>query len=105
MRQFAPRSPGSTPTHHPRPGATSAMKTADRIAIMLGSASVLAFLMGWALLDQLTGPIEAAAAEHAAREAAAEDNPSTIKVTREAECRWAVKPPILDGVLDDPCWK
>jgi hypothetical protein len=30
---------------------------------------------------------------------------STIQITREAECRWTDKPPILDGVLDDPCWK
>jgi len=28
-----------------------------------------------------------------------------VAVTREAECRWASKPPTLDGVLDDPCWK
>lgn len=28
-----------------------------------------------------------------------------IKVTRAAECQWAAKPPVLDGVLDDPCWK
>jgi hypothetical protein len=26
-------------------------------------------------------------------------------VTRQAVCRWAAKPPVLDGKLDDPCWK
>lgn len=26
-------------------------------------------------------------------------------ITREAVCRWAAKPPTLDGKLDDPCWK
>jgi hypothetical protein len=25
-------------------------------------------------------------------------------VTREAVCRWAAKPPVLDGKLDDPAW-
>lgn len=26
-------------------------------------------------------------------------------ITREAVCSWADKPPVLDGKLDDPCWK
>ena len=26
-------------------------------------------------------------------------------VTRQAVCRWADRPPVLDGKLDDPCWK
>jgi hypothetical protein len=26
-------------------------------------------------------------------------------VTRQATCRWAAKPPALDGKLDDPCWQ
>jgi hypothetical protein len=26
-------------------------------------------------------------------------------VTREAVCRWAVQPPVLDGKLDDKCWE
>jgi hypothetical protein len=26
-------------------------------------------------------------------------------VTPSAVCRWAVEPPVLDGKLDDPCWK
>jgi Carbohydrate family 9 binding domain-like len=26
-------------------------------------------------------------------------------VTREATCRWASKAPVLDGRLDDPCWR
>ena len=26
-------------------------------------------------------------------------------VTRQAVCRWANKPPVLDGKLDDPCWQ
>src|SRR5579875_2740813 len=26
-------------------------------------------------------------------------------VTREAVCRWAAQPPVLDGRLDDPCWQ
>ena len=26
-------------------------------------------------------------------------------VTREAVCRWAKKPPVLDGKLDDACWQ
>jgi Carbohydrate family 9 binding domain-like len=26
-------------------------------------------------------------------------------VTRTAVCRWAADPPVLDGKLDDPCWK
>ena len=26
-------------------------------------------------------------------------------VTREAYCRWAAKPPVLDGKLDDKCWE
>src|SRR3954447_25799938 len=30
---------------------------------------------------------------------------ATDIVTREAICRWASKPPVLDGKLDDPCWK
>jgi hypothetical protein len=27
------------------------------------------------------------------------------EVTLEATCRWAAQPPVLDGKLDDPCWK
>ncbi len=27
------------------------------------------------------------------------------EVTLQATCRWAVQPPVLDGKLDDPCWK
>jgi hypothetical protein len=26
-------------------------------------------------------------------------------VTRQAVCRWAAQPPVLDGKLDDPCWQ
>jgi hypothetical protein len=26
-------------------------------------------------------------------------------VTREAYCKWAKKPPVIDGKLDDPCWQ
>jgi hypothetical protein len=26
-------------------------------------------------------------------------------VTRQAYCKWAIKPPILDGKLDDACWQ
>ena len=26
-------------------------------------------------------------------------------VTREAVCRWAEQPPVLDGKLDDRCWQ
>jgi hypothetical protein len=26
-------------------------------------------------------------------------------VTRQATCKWAAKPPVLDGKLDDPCWQ
>ncbi len=26
-------------------------------------------------------------------------------VTRQAVCRWASQPPVLDGRLDDPCWQ
>jgi hypothetical protein len=26
-------------------------------------------------------------------------------ITRQAVCRWAAKPPVLDGKLDDPCWQ
>lgn len=26
-------------------------------------------------------------------------------VTRQATCRWAAQPPVIDGKLDDPCWK
>ena len=26
-------------------------------------------------------------------------------VTREAYCRWAAQPPVLDGKLDDKCWE
>jgi hypothetical protein len=26
-------------------------------------------------------------------------------VTRQAVCHWASKPPVLDGKLDDPCWR
>jgi len=26
-------------------------------------------------------------------------------VTRQAVCRWAAKPPVIDGKLDDLCWK
>lgn len=29
----------------------------------------------------------------------------TVAVTRDAECRRAGKAPVLDGVLDDECWK
>ncbi|MGC8639151.1 MAG: carbohydrate-binding family 9-like protein [Isosphaeraceae bacterium] len=31
--------------------------------------------------------------------------PEQDMVTRQAVCRWAEKPPVLDGKLDDPCWK
>jgi squalene-associated FAD-dependent desaturase len=30
---------------------------------------------------------------------------SSPEVTPEATCRWAATPPVLDGKLDDPCWK
>ena len=38
------------------------------------------------------------------------DSPATAQeandvVTREAVCRRAVRPPVLDGKLDDPCWQ
>jgi hypothetical protein len=26
-------------------------------------------------------------------------------ITRQAVCRWAARPPVLDGKLDDPCWR
>jgi Carbohydrate family 9 binding domain-like len=26
-------------------------------------------------------------------------------VTRQGICKWAAQPPVLDGKLDDPCWK
>jgi hypothetical protein len=26
-------------------------------------------------------------------------------VTRQATCKWAAQPPVLDGKLDDPCWQ
>jgi hypothetical protein len=26
-------------------------------------------------------------------------------ITRQAVCRWATRPPVLDGKLDDPCWR
>jgi hypothetical protein len=29
----------------------------------------------------------------------------TPLVTRNGVCRWAAKPPVLDGKLDDPCWQ
>src|SRR5262245_56897468 len=29
----------------------------------------------------------------------------TDVVTREAVCRWAANPPVLDGKLDDRCWQ
>ena len=29
----------------------------------------------------------------------------TDVVTREAVCRWAARPPVLDGKLDDRCWQ
>ena len=32
-----------------------------------------------------------------------EDEPPIV--TRRAICRWAAKPPVLDGKLDDPCWQ
>ena len=32
-------------------------------------------------------------------------DPEPDMVTRQAVCRWAAKPPVLDGKLDDPCWK
>jgi hypothetical protein len=31
--------------------------------------------------------------------------PGDDMVTRQAECRWASKPPVLDGKLDDSCWQ
>ena len=31
--------------------------------------------------------------------------PEQEMVTRQAVCRWASKPPVLDGKLDDPCWQ
>ena len=36
------------------------------------------------------------------------DTPAIIHtdiVTRQAYCKWAAKPPVLDGKLDDPCWQ
>jgi hypothetical protein len=30
---------------------------------------------------------------------------SSHEVTLQATCRWAAQPPVLDGKLDDPCWK
>ncbi len=30
---------------------------------------------------------------------------SSHEVTLQATCRWAARPPVLDGKLDDPCWK
>jgi hypothetical protein len=37
-----------------------------------------------------------------------DDSPSSKssqKVTLQATCRWAQEPPVIDGRLDDPCWK
>lgn len=37
---------------------------------------------------------------------ARQDAPSAGEiVARQAECRRALRPPVLDGKLDDPCWK
>jgi len=30
---------------------------------------------------------------------------SSHEVTLQATCRWTAQPPVLDGKLDDPCWK
>jgi hypothetical protein len=36
--------------------------------------------------------------------AAPDDKPKEPPATREATCRWAEAPPVLDGKLDDPAW-
>jgi hypothetical protein len=35
----------------------------------------------------------------------AQSSEAARDVTLEATCRWAKQPPVLDGRLDDPCWK
>jgi Carbohydrate family 9 binding domain-like len=55
------------------------------------------------LLVLLPGPVSAADPQRSSR-----DSPAIVHtdiVTRQAYCKWAVKPPILDGKLDDKCWE
>lgn len=47
----------------------------------------------------------ACAAIAAGPRAPAQDSTENDVVTRKAICRWAAQPPVLDGNLDDACWK
>ena len=60
------------------------------------------------LLALLSGPSAPSPQEPAPQKKGQRHPPELIEadmVTRQAVCRWADRPPVLDGKLDDPCWQ
>jgi hypothetical protein len=77
---------------------------------MLSAPRILVLLLGvwltWFLAIRSSPP--AAAQEPAERKTIRREPPEVVDgeiVTRQAVCRWAAQPPVLDGKLDDPCWQ
>jgi Carbohydrate family 9 binding domain-like len=64
-------------------------------SIMLSRCRILSTLFGLSLI------LLCAAAARGWQPADAKND----LVTRQAVCRWAATPPVLDGKLDDACWK
>jgi hypothetical protein len=77
---------------------------------MIPARRIIAVLLGLCLLSLVafgSGP-QAPPSEKAQGKKRSRSLPEVVEtdiVTREAICRWAAQPPVLDGKLDDKCWE
>ncbi len=73
------------------------------VFLILGLTACLAIAAGPRAEGQLQGPGSRDRPE--VKRLTPPEQVETDVVTREAVCRWAAKPPVLDGKLDDRCWQ
>jgi Carbohydrate family 9 binding domain-like len=82
------------------------MKPARRsipVLLVLGLTACLAIAAGPRAAGQQERPRDPTRPQ--AKRLTPPEQVETDVVTREAVCRWAAKPPVLDGKLDDRCWQ
>jgi hypothetical protein len=78
---------------------------------MIPARRIIPVLFGLSLTTLVvlrTGRVVAAPGEPQARVRKTHGPPELVEspiITLKAVCRWAEKPPVLDGKLDDPCWQ
>ena len=79
---------------------------------MIPARRIVPVLLGLFLISLVAivaGPLAAEPQKPQARQgkqlAQLPEQVETDIVTREAICRWAAQPPVLDGKLDDKCWE